>query len=48
MKPPAHTICPATNQPDANFGHHIALSADDRHAAVQGVRLHVFMLDGKG
>ena len=48
MKPPAHTICPATNQPDANFGHHIALSADGRHAAVQGVRLHVFLLDGNG
>jgi FG-GAP repeat len=44
----ARTIRPATETADANFGHHVALSADGRHAAVQGKVLHVFTLEGGG
>ena len=43
----AQTIRPATNVEDANFGHNVALSADGRHAAVQGAVIHVFDLDGR-
>ena len=39
---------PATEAEDANFGHHLALSADGRHVAVQGAVIHVFALDGTG
>ena len=42
----ARTIRPATSLPEANFGHHLALSADGRHAAVQGAGLHMFTLGG--
>lgn len=42
----SRTLRPATNAEDANFGHHLALSADGRHAAVQGAVIHVFALDG--
>ena len=42
----ARTIRPATNAADANFGHHLAISSDGRHLAVQGAIIHVFQLDG--
>jgi hypothetical protein len=42
----ARTIRPATNTPDANFGHHVAISRDGRHLAVQGAVIHVFELGG--
>jgi hypothetical protein len=41
----ARTIRSATSTADANFGHHLALSADGRHAAAQGAVLHVFALE---
>jgi hypothetical protein len=37
-------IRPAAERPEANFGHHLALSADGGHAAAQGAALHVFAL----
>ncbi len=42
----ARTIRPATNAGDANFGHHLAISPDGRHLAVQGAIIHVFTIDG--
>ena len=42
----ARTIRPATNTGDANFGHHLAISRDGRHLAVQGAIIHVFTLAG--
>ena len=44
----SRTLRPATNAEDANFGHHLALSADGHHAAVQGAVIHVFALDDSG
>jgi WD40 repeat protein len=38
----ARTVRPATNAGDANFGHHLAISRDGRHLAVQGAIIHVF------
>ena len=40
------TIVPATNAPDGNFGHHIAISRDGSRAAIQGSVIHVFTLAG--
>ena len=40
----ARVIRPETNAADANFGHHLALSGDGTHAAVQGSVIHVFTL----
>ena len=40
----ARTLRPATEAEDANVGHHLALSADGRTAAVQGAVIHVFAL----
>ena len=31
---------------DANFGHHLAISRDGRHLAMQGAVIHVFTVDG--
>lgn len=42
----ARTIRPATNNGDANFGHHLAISGDGLHLAVQGAVIHVFTLEG--
>jgi hypothetical protein len=41
----ARTIRPSAATPEANFGHHLALSGDGRHAAIQGAVIHVFTLD---
>jgi hypothetical protein len=41
----ARTLRPATGAADANFGHHLAISADGDRAAAQGRALHVFTLD---
>jgi FG-GAP repeat len=43
----ARTIRPSTNASDANFGHHLAISRDGRHLAVQGASIHVFTLGGQ-
>ena len=45
---PLPTLRPATNAEDAKRGHHLALSADGHHAAVQGAVIHVFALDDSG
>ena len=42
----ARTIRPATNTPDANFGHHVAISRDGRYIAAQGEVIHVFSPGG--
>jgi hypothetical protein len=42
----ARTIRPSTSAGDANFGHHLAISRDGRHLAVQGAIIHVFALGG--
>ena len=41
----ARTIRPDSNAGDANFGHHLAISRDGRHLAVQGAIIHVFTID---
>jgi hypothetical protein len=42
----ARALRPATNAEDANFGHHLTLSADGRQVAIQGAVIHVFALEG--
>lgn len=42
----ARTLRASRPAPDANFGHHLALSPDGRTAAIQGAELHVIALDG--
>jgi hypothetical protein len=44
----ARPLRPATEAAGANFGHHLVIGGDGRHAAVQGRALHVFTLDGGG
>jgi hypothetical protein len=41
----ARTIRPQTNAEDANFGHHLALSRDGRHLAIQGAVIHIFSVN---